>query len=172
MNKLFKVLSLFAFVFTVSTIANAQSLKIAHVNTSEVMNVMPEREAAEKSLQDYYGELQNQLATMANEYQSKISDYQANEASMSNLVKQSKEKEIMDLQQRINDFQNNAEVEFENKRASLLAPLLEKIQTAINTVGKENGYTYILDLATGSAVYVGPDAVDITPLVKAKLNIK
>lgn len=172
MNKLFKVLSMFAFVFAMSTMVNAQSLKIAHVNTNEVMNAMPEREAAEKSLQDYYGELQNQLATMASEYQSKVTDYQANEASMSNLVKQSKEKEIMDLQQRINDFQNNAEMEFENKRASLLAPLLEKIQNAINAVGQEKGYTYILDLATGSAVYVGPDAVDITPDVKAKVQKK
>ena len=54
----------------------------------------------------------------------------------------------------------------------LLKPLLEKIQNAINTVGKEKGYTYILDLATGAAVYVGTDAVDVTKDVKAKLGIK
>ena len=78
----------------------------------------------------------------------------------------------MDLQSRIQQFQVNAEGEFENKRAELLKPILDKIQNAINTVGKEKGYTYVLDLATGAAVYVGTDAVDCTKDVKAKLGIK
>ena len=68
--------------------------------------------------------------------------------------------------------QANAETEFESKRAELLKPILDKIQNAINTVGKEKGYTYVLDLATGAAVYVGTDAVDCTNDVKAKLGIK
>ena len=109
---------------------------------------------------------------MAKEYQTKLQDYEANQATMSNLVKQSKEKEIVDLQTRIQQFQASAEQEFEGKRAELLAPILEKIQNAINAVGKEKGYTYVLDLATGAAVYVGTDAVDCTPAVKAKLGIK
>ena len=109
---------------------------------------------------------------MANEYQTKMQDYEANQATMSNLVKQSKEKEIIDIQNRIQQFQAYAEQEFEAKRAELLSPILEKIQNAINTVGKEKGYTYILDLATGAAVYVGTDAVDANKDVKAKLGIK
>ena len=91
---------------------------------------------------------------------------------MSNLVKQSKEKELVDLESRITAFQANAENEFDAKRADLLKPLLDKIQNAINTVGKEKGYTYILDIATGAAVYIGTDAVDCTKDVKAKLGIK
>ena len=101
-----------------------------------------------------------------------MQDYEANQATMSNLVKQSKEKEIIDLQGRIQQFQANAEQEFEAKRAEKLSPILEKIQNAINAVGKEKGYTYILDTATGAAVYIGTDAVDATKDVKAKLGIK
>ena len=122
-------------------------------------------------MEKYYGELQNQLQNMAKEYQTKLQDYEANQGTMSNLVKQSKEKEIVDLQTHIQQFQSSAEQEFEGKRAELLAPILDKIQNAINTVGKEKGYTYILDLATGAAVYVGTDAVDCTPAVKAKLGV-
>ena len=116
--------------------------------------------------------MQSQLETMAKEYQTKMQDYEANQATMSNLVKQSKEKEIVDLQTRITQFQANAENEFENKRAELLKPILDKIQNAINAVGKEKGYTYMLDLATGAAVYVGDNAVDATKDVKSKLGIK
>ena len=158
-------------LFVMSGMANAQ-VKLAHVNTAEILDVMPDKATAEKSLEKYYGELQGQLEAMAKEYQTKMQDYEANQATMSNLVKQSKEKEIIDLQTRIQQFQANAENEFEAKRAELLKPILDKIQNAINTVGKEKGYTYILDLATGAAVYVGTDAVDCTKDVKAKLGIK
>ena len=171
MNKFFKVFFLAAALFAVNGFANAQ-VKIAHVNTNEVMNAMPEKTKAEKSLENYYNELQEQLKVMYNEYSTKLQDYQANAETMSNLVKQSKEKELVDLESRITAFQANAENEFEAKRAELLAPLLEKIQNAINAVGKEKGFTYILDVATGTTVYIGTDAVDVTKDVKAKLGIK
>ena len=169
--RLFKVMFLGIALFVMSVMANAQ-VKLAHVNTAEILDVMPDKATAEKSLEKYYGELQSQLEAMAKEYQTKMQDYEANQATMSNLVKQSKEKEIIDLQTRIQQFQANAENEFESKRAELLKPILDKIQNAINTVGKEKGYTYVLDLATGAAVYVGTDAVDCTKDVKAKLGIK
>ena len=158
-------------LFVMSGMTQAQ-VKIAHVNTAEILDAMPDKAKAEKDLEKYYGELQSQLQTMAQEYQTKMQDYEANQATMSNLVKQSKEKEIIDIQNRIQQFQANAESEFENKRAELLKPILDKIQNAINQVGKEKGYTYMLDLATGAAVYVGDDAVDATKDVKAKLGLK
>jgi len=170
MNKVIKVLFLAAALFLMNGFVSAQTLKIAHVNTSEIMNDMPGRPKAEKDLENYYNELQEQLRVMYAEYSTKLQDYQNNAETMSNLVKQSKEKELVDLESRITAFQNNAESDFDAKRAELLKPLLEKIQNAINAVGKEKGYTYILDLATGAAVYVGDDAVDITKDVKAKLN--
>ena len=172
MNKIFKVFFLFVVMFAMNGFANAQTAKIAHVNTNEVMNAMPEKTKAEKNLEKYYNELQDQLKVMYTEYQTKLQEYQANAETMSNLVKQSKEKELVDLESRITAFQANAENEFENKRAELLAPLLDKIQNAINAVGKEKGYTYILDVATGAAVYIGTDAVDVTKDVKGKLGIK
>ena len=171
MKRVFRVLFLGLALFVTSGVVNAQ-VKIAHVNTAEILDVMPEKAKAEKDLEKYYGELQTQLQAMAKEYQTKLQDYEANQATMSNLVKQSKEKEIVDLQTRIQQFQASAEQEFEGKRAELLAPMLEKVQNAINAVGKEKGYTYIIDLATGAAVYVGTDAVDATKDVKAKLGIK
>lgn len=172
MNKVIKVLFLAVALFVMNGFVSAQTPKIAHVNTSEIMNDMPERPKAEKDLETYYNELQEQLKVMYAEYQTKLQDYQANAETMSNLVKQSKEKELVDLESRITAFQNNAESEFDAKRAELLKPLLEKIQNAINAVGTEKGYTYIIDLATGTVVYVGTDAIDITKDVKAKLGIK
>ena len=171
MKRVFEVLVLGMVLLVMSGKANAQ-MKIAHVDTAEILDAMPDKVKAEKELEKYYNELQSRLQTMAAEYQTKLQDYEANQATMSNLVKQSKEKEIVDLQARIQQFQNNAEQKFEAKRTELLKPILDKIQNAINVVGKEKRCTYILDLATGVAVYVGIDSIDYTNDVKAKLGIK
>ena len=172
MNKLIKVFFLTVVLFVMNGYVSAQTMKIAHVNTSEIMNVMPERPQAEQALEAYYNDLQEQLRTMYAEYQTKLQDYQANAETMSNLVKQSKERELVDLESRISAFQGNAEEEFEAKRAELLRPLLERIQNAIDAVGREKNCTYVIDLATGAAVYVGTDALDITNDVKARLGIR
>ena len=90
---------------------------------------------------------------------------------MSNLIRQSKEKEIVDLETRIREFESSADMALQNKQLELVTPLIEKVQNAVNTVGKEKGFTYILDKAVGAVVYIGDDAIDITPDVKAKLGL-
>jgi len=169
MKKLFRVMFLGIALFVMSGMAQAQ-VKIAHVNTTEILDAMPEKAKAEKDLEKYYGELQSQLQTMAQEYQNKMQDYEANQATMSNLVKQSKEKEIVDLQNRIQQFQANAEQEFEGKRTELLKPILDKIQNAIDAVGKEKGCTYVFD--SSLPIYIGTDAIDLTKDVRTKLGLK
>ena len=110
-------------LFVMTGVANAQ-VKIAHVNTAEILDAMPDKAKAEQDLEKYYTELQNQLQAMAREYQTKMQDYEANQATMSNLVRQSKEKEIVDLQTRIQQFQLNAEEEFEKKLLALVEDML------------------------------------------------
>lgn len=169
--KKIKVLFFFVLALGFNLCLSAQNMKIGYVDSADVMSVMPERTKVEQDLQVYYGELQTELQAMATEYQNKMKDYEANVNTMSNLVRQSKEKEIMDLQGRIQEFQNNAEVSFEEKRIELLTPVIEKIQNAVNAVGKEKGFTYVLDKSVGAVVYIGDDAIDITPDVKSKLGL-
>lgn len=171
MKKLVKLF--FAVVLTVgvSMGVNAQSLKIGHVDSGAIMEIMPERAKIEQDLQVYAAELQSELQAMGAEYQSKYQDYQANKATMSNLIRQSKEKEIIDLETRISEFQNSAEMAMQSKQLELLNPLIEKVQNAVNAVGKEKGFTYILDKATGTIVFIGDNAIDITADVKAKLGL-
>lgn len=171
MKKLVKLF--FAVVLTVgvSMGVNAQSLKIGHVDSGAIMEIMPERTKIEQDIQAYATELQAELQAMYAEYQNKLQDYQANQATLSNLIRQSKEKEIVDLETRISEFQASADMAMQNKQLELLNPLIEKVQNAVNAVGKEKGFTYIFDKAAGAVVFIGDNAVDITADVKAKLGL-
>ena len=76
----------------------------------------------------------------------------------------------MSLQQRIQNFQQQAEADLQNREAALLEPITNKIKDAISAVASEQGFTYVYDKTT--LLYTSPDATDITNDVKAKLGIK
>ncbi|MDD3636325.1 MAG: OmpH family outer membrane protein [Bacteroidales bacterium] len=150
----------------------AQTLKIGYVDSNELMGMMPERDTIENKLRQFEQQLENELRAMATEYQTKLTDYQNNLATMSNLIRQSKEKELTDLQTRIQDFQQNADLDYSEHRNELLTPLIDKVKKAIEDVGTENGYTYIIDSATGVLLHIGSGADNVTAKVKTKLGIK
>ena len=159
-------------LFVSFTMAGQQTkLKIGHLNTNDLMQVMPGVDSAGQALNDYAQNLQKQLETMLNEFQTKYDEYLTNEAQYVDAVKQIKQKELVDLQTRIQDFQNDAQDLLTKKELELMQPFIDKAKKAIDDVAKEKGYTYILDTSTGSVLYwEGGD--DIMMFVKEKLGIQ
>ena len=149
----------------------AQGLKLGHINSNQLLSVMPETKAADSVLQKFGTSLQNQLQTMNSEYESKVGEYKKNEASMLDAVKEMKVKEITDLEDRIREFQQSAQENISKKKEEIYAPILKKAEEAIKGIAKEKGYTYIFDAGGGVLLY-SQDSDDILPLVKAKLGLK
>ncbi|MFZ9942021.1 MAG: OmpH family outer membrane protein [Bacteroidia bacterium] len=149
----------------------AQHTKLGHINTSQLVLLLPEMKAADSSLQKFSASLESQLKVMFNEYQTKVADFKASEATMAEPVKQTKAKEVDDLEQRIRQFQEDAEASVQKKEQELLAPISKKVEDAIKAVAKEKGYAYIFDMSRGSVIYA-QETDDIMPLVKTKLGLK
>lgn len=169
MKKLSRILVLVVLALGISFGANAQSQKIGYVDSQTIIDMMPESAKIKQDLQAYYNELQAELQAMATEYQNKMRDYEANSATMSNILRQSKEKEIVDLQGRIQDFQANAENDLAEKQEELSKPMLDKIKAAIDDVVKAKGLAYVFEKTV--VLSIGDSAIDITPDVKAKLGL-
>lgn len=166
-----KLLVALVLMIGVATASFAQAGKFGHINSAELMGMMPERNAIQTELENYAKSLETQLQVMSTEYQSKINDYQMNEATWSDVIKESKAKEIGSLETRIQEFQQSAQASLSEKEKSLVEPLITKAQTAIQSVAKTNGYTYVFDTSTG-ALLSYPDGDNILPLVKKHLNIQ
>jgi outer membrane protein len=150
----------------------AQNYKFGHINTQELLSLMPEQDSARQILETYTRELQDQLEAMQVELNNKYNDYINEQENLTDLIKQTKEQELNDLQTRIQGFQNTAQQDVSRKEAELLNPIVEKARNAIQEVAKENGFTYIFDLAMGAVLYFSQDSQNILPLVKKKLAIE
>ncbi len=172
MKSLRKVIAVMSLVLLVSGMATAQTgAKFGYIDSNEILALMPETDSLENELKAYRDYLEEQMSTMAMEYQTKVTEYQNNYNTMSDLIRQTKEKEITDLQERIQAFQQSADQDLGSKQAQLFNPLIEKVKVAITEVSRENGYNYIFDVGTGALVFY-ETGDNILPLVKAKLGIK
>ena len=148
----------------------ASAQKIAHISLDSLISLMPESKTAQQAVQEYSKQLEQQVTAMQTELQSKYETYQKESANMAPIVKDTKEKELNDLNQRITDFQQQAQQDYQRKSAELSKPVYEKAKKAIDQVAKENSYKYVLDTSTGIVIYNEP-ADDIIALVIKKLGI-
>ena len=83
-----------------------------------------------------------------------------------------KEKDLNDLQNRIREFQERAQQEYQKKQNELLAPIIEKAKNAIDKISAAGGYLVIFDTSTGSLAYFDEaNLTDIAPEVKKELGI-
>ncbi len=170
MKKLFKSIVITTCLFLTVSFAQAQQ-KIAHINSADLIKAMPEIAVADKQLETYKGTLDADGKTMYTEYQTKVSDFQAKEKTMTDALKDAKIKEIQDLEKRIQEFQTKASQDFEKKRGELYDPILNKAQEAVKAVAKEKGLAYVIDISQQSVIYYD-GGVNILADVKAKLGIK
>ncbi len=146
--------------------------KFGYVNSQELLIAMPETKKMDTLIQKRSEEYQMQVQKMYQEYQLKGDDYQKKVASgnMSPLIKEATEKELASMENNIREFQQKAEEELDKYQTQLIAPIQEKALTAIKTVAKTGGYSYIFDDAAGALLYK-PEGDDVTALVKKQLGI-
>ncbi|MBR1786979.1 MAG: OmpH family outer membrane protein [Paludibacteraceae bacterium] len=144
--------------------------KFGYINTQEVFAQMPDVKIVQSKLDSIGKSYENQIASMREELARKYQEYQEQQSTMTDALKQLKEQEIYDMQQRSQTFVQQVQQDYERQQQELLAPVHEKLSSAIKKVGEEKGFTYIFDSA--AMVYIAPDAVNVASDVKAKLGIK
>lgn len=134
--------------------AQAQStnseLKIGYVNPQSILANMPEMRAVQQRLQNFTARKQQELSTLEQEFQTQVAEYQQKVAVISAEAQQQEEARLGKLQQELLQTQEIAEQELAQRRDELIGPLLEQIGSAIETVAKKQGLSYVLNTTTSS----------------------
>lgn len=174
MRNLMKIMAVVLFSVTAISAANAQSLKFGHIDLQALVQLMPERAAAETEFNNFQKELEDILGEMQKDLQTKYGEFEALGADASEIKRNAKAAEIQDVQQRIQNYQVTAGQQIQQKQAELLKPVFDKADKAIEEVAKEQGLIYVFDAGVGNRtiLYKSNESVDLLPLVKTKLGIQ
>jgi outer membrane protein len=172
MKKLSRITAVVALFLIFSAAGQAQNpLKIGYIDFNALITAMPGIDSVKIKRQKYQQTLTDQLDAMRTEFENKYVDYQSQAAGMSDLIKQTKEKELSDLQTRIDAFQQKAQQDLQAKQQELLQPIIDKAKEAIREVAREGKYTYVINNIEDVVLYSEP-ADDVMLLVKKKLGIQ
>lgn len=144
--------------------------KFAHVNLQELVQLMPEMDEARAAINASSTEAQETYQAMVDEFNTKYQTYQQKASGWTTAIRESKEKELTEIQQRIQEFGASIEQELQQQQQQLMAPIYEKAQNTVNDLAKRGGYIYVFEQS--SVLYFDPaQSVDITPEARKVLNI-
>ena len=173
MKRFIGIAALTIFVAFAGQNSMAQSFKFGHVNSDELIQALPEYDSANVRLEKFRKELVNYLELMSVEFQNKNDAYSKESKNLTDLVKKTKETELVDLQRKIQEFQTNAQQQMQDKNVEFFKPVYERVDKAVKDVGKENGFLYIFDVAKGALLYFDETkSTNVMPLCRAKLGLK
>lgn len=149
------------------------SQKFGSINSADIMQLMPERQAADAELETLRGQYREEFEYMESEYNKKVEDYKKQAETLPDNIRQRREQEIMDSEQKINEYLQNCDRMMNEKVAQLQNDIVNKLLKAIKAVGEEGSFICIFDTANGSVPFVNSAlTTDVTEAVKAKLGIK
>jgi outer membrane protein len=171
MRNLMKFVAVVFFIGITASVS-AQTPKFGHIDLQGVVQLMPERAAAETAFNKFQGELEEIFGDMQKDLQTKMADFQQLGDSVSEIKKNAKVAEIQDMQQRIQNYQQTAQQQLQAKQTELLQPVFTKAENAVAEVAKEKGLIYVFDIGPKVILYKSNESMDILPFVKTKLGIK
>jgi outer membrane protein len=153
------------FMLFAQTSFSQSQLKIGHVNFDELIQALPEKDSAQAILDKESKELKSAYDELTVAYNKLYDDYQNGLPTFSPAIKKMKEDELADKQKRMAEFEQNATLTLQKRNNELLQPMINKINKAIEKVGNDNSFTYILDTSKGSVAFVSKESQNLNPLV-------
>ena len=146
--------------------------KFGHLNSADIMPMMPEYKTAQTEIQNLEKQISNELQMMESELAKKSETYEKEKATLPANIQQRREQELQELYGRMQQYYQQSQQELMQASQEKQAAIVEKINKAIKEVGVAGGYLYIFDVASGIPYISETLSTDVTAAVKTKLGIQ
>lgn len=134
--------------------------KFAYIDTEYIFENIPEYQEAQKQLDGYSKQWQEQIERKYEAIDKMYQDYQAEEILLTEQMKTKRREEIILAEQEAKEFQKSkfgVDGELFKKRQELIKPIQEKIYKAVQETANLGQYSVIFDKASGATmVYSNP----------------
>src|SRR5688572_27923141 len=172
MKSILKYTTILVVAMVMSFSASAQ--KIGYVDSGSLLTMMPKVKEAESNLETLGKQLQAKGQKMMQDFKVKYQDLESR-AQSGDIAPKDQEAQVALLKEEENkilQFEQEMQAQIAAKGEELIAPILSGVRTAMQTVAKDNGYSYIFDGSPGVGVVLYADeATNVTGLVKTKLGL-
>jgi outer membrane protein len=156
-----------SFLWTVSM--EAQTTRVGYINSEAVLAEYGPAQEAQQALETARGEAESELQLLNSGLQAAAEEYQQQAMSMTDQARQIREQELNSQQQAVGRRSQELEIQFQQRQAELLQPVMEGITAVIEEIRVEGNYALILDTASQVILAADP-ALDLTQEVLVRLQ--
>ncbi|MDR1055449.1 MAG: OmpH family outer membrane protein [Prevotellaceae bacterium] len=170
MKKLFITLGIIIFVVG---IASAQ--KFAYVDTEYILKKVPSYKTAQDQLEKLSTQYQKEVEAAYQKVDDLFKKYQSEKVLLSESMRQTREKEIIDREKEVKDLQQKyfgPEGTIAKKQEELLKPIQDQVFNAIKTLANDGGYATIFDVSNNPGIIYNNPKYDLSDKVVEKLGYK
>ncbi len=160
---------LFALALLVPAISSAQTTKIAFVDLEYALNNVDEGKKAKVVLEQNYKQKKAELETQSQNLIRMENELKSQTLVLSDEARRKREQELEEAVTKYEQDKKRAFEEWQKKEASLTRDLLGGLTEIVQEIGKEGGYTFILERHDASVLYA-QDNVDLTKQVIDRFN--
>jgi len=149
------------------------SQKLGYLNSVALLSELPEVKQADSNLKAFQTQLTKRGQEMVKELQDKAAELERKKelGTISPKDYQDQAAKLQEEEAKIASYEKEVYDKLAKKREEEYKPILDRVNTAMQDVAKENGFLMVFDSGTQILLY-GDQTLDVTPLVKVKLGIK
>jgi outer membrane protein len=151
--------------------ASAEDVKIGIVDIEQALSSTEEGKAAREEINRKSREARAQLEPMMEQRKALAEELQGKKYVLSDDALFQKQVQLAELENKIKSKAEELEGQLKIEQGKMLAPLQTKMQSIIDSIGKEQGFTLILSRNNPYVMY-SRETLDITDMVIARFNKK
>ncbi|WP_336375863.1 OmpH family outer membrane protein [Altibacter sp. HG106] len=151
-------------------VATVQAQEVAHINTQELVEAMPEMKEAQSQLEKLQKTYDTEIKAMAKELDAKLKQYEVEAESKTDAENQKRFEEVQTMQNNIGAYRQQAMQDLQKKEVDIYKPILDKARQAIQKVGRAKGYKYVIDASPGGGILLA-EGPNLMADVKKELGI-
>ena len=146
--------------------------KFGYFKSESIILVMPEYAKAQTDIQALQKQYEDEIKRASDEFNKKFAEFQQEQKNLPQNILERRQKELQELSEKGMQFQQDAQQQLQKAYADMMNPIYEKMEKAVQAVGKTGGYVFVFDLNRTDIPYVDEtQAKDITNDIKTNLGI-
>lgn len=148
-----------------------QSLRFGYFSYEEVLRTMPGYAIAKHDMDDLKAKYDAETKRAEDEFNAKYEEFLDGQRDFAPSILEKRQAELRELMAKNVTFKEEAVRLLQQAEVDAYAPLRAQIDAAVQKVGKEKGFAFILNTDKGAVPYVSAVcSEDVTSLIKESLK--
>ena len=167
-----RIFATLALAVALPLMAFAQA-QFGYLSYSQALQAMPDYAIAQRQIDTLQQQYAQEMKRVEDEFNQKYEEFIEQQSDLATPIRMKRQAELQELMEKNIAFRDEAKRLLDEAKVQLMQPLYQKLDTALQTLGQERGYAFILNIDGNALPYINPEmGEDVSAAVVEAFNIE